>query len=83
MTDRDMRPNRFDLMLEYSREFVVEWFDQNPLGQIGIVAMREGIAERICGLTGESHPLKAGFNFNQGIQAILQRSRKRLRIGES
>jgi transcription initiation factor TFIIH subunit 2 len=52
MTDRDMRPNRFDLTLEYSREFIAEWFDQNPLGQVGIVGMREGVAERICGLSG-------------------------------
>jgi hypothetical protein len=53
MMDRDMRPTRFDLMLEYSREFVSEWFDQNPLGQIGIVGMREGIAEKICGMSGQ------------------------------
>lgn len=52
MLDRDMRPNRFDLSLEYSREFVTEWFDQNPLGQIGIVGMKDGIAERICTLSG-------------------------------
>lgn len=52
MTDRDMRPNRFDLTLEYAREFVAEWFDQNPLGQIGIVGMKEGVAERVCGLSG-------------------------------
>jgi len=54
MTDRDMRPNRFDLSLEYAREFVSEWFDQNPLGQIGIIGMKEGIAERICPLSGTS-----------------------------
>ncbi|KAI9442361.1 Ssl1-domain-containing protein [Lactarius indigo] len=35
MSDRDMRPTRFDLSLEYAREFITEWFDQNPLGQIG------------------------------------------------
>ncbi|KAG1758865.1 Ssl1-like-domain-containing protein [Suillus occidentalis] len=45
MMDRDMRPTRFDLMLQYAREFVVEWFDQNPLGQIGVVGMRAGIGE--------------------------------------
>ncbi|CCM01152.1 uncharacterized protein FIBRA_03200 [Fibroporia radiculosa] len=43
MMDRDMRPTRFDLMLQYAREFITEWFDQNPLGQIGIVGMRGGI----------------------------------------
>jgi len=47
MMDRDMRPTRFDLALRYAREFVTEWFDQNPLGQIGVVGMRAGLGERI------------------------------------
>lgn len=53
MMDRDMRPTRFDLMLQYAREFVVEWFDQNPLGQIGVVGMRAGIGERIGEMSGK------------------------------
>lgn len=47
-----MRPTRFDLTLEYAREFITEWFDQNPLGQIGIVGMRGGIGERIGEMSG-------------------------------
>lgn len=52
MMDRDMRPTRFDLMLQYAREFINEWFDQNPLGQIGVVGMRAGIGERIGEMSG-------------------------------
>ena len=52
MTDRDMRPTRFDLMLQYAREFITEWFDQNPLGQIGVVGMRGGLGERIGEMSG-------------------------------
>lgn len=52
MMDRDLRPTRFDLSLEYSREFITEWFDQNPLGQVGVVAMRAGIGERIADMSG-------------------------------
>ncbi|KDQ53543.1 hypothetical protein JAAARDRAFT_39229 [Jaapia argillacea MUCL 33604] len=52
MLDRDMRPNRFDLTLEYAREFIVEWFDQNPLGQIGVVGMRSGLGERLGEMSG-------------------------------
>jgi hypothetical protein len=26
--------DRFDLTIEYVKEFVGEWFDQNPLGQV-------------------------------------------------
>ncbi|KZP18744.1 TFIIH basal transcription factor complex, subunit SSL1 [Athelia psychrophila] len=52
MMDRDMRPTRFDLTLRYAREFVTEWFDQNPLGQIGVVGMRAGVGERIGEMSG-------------------------------
>ena len=52
MTDRDMRPTRFDLMLQYAREFITEWFDQNPLGQVGVVGMRAGLGERIGEMSG-------------------------------
>ncbi|KAG6876789.1 hypothetical protein C0992_011751 [Termitomyces sp. T32_za158] len=52
MMDRDMRPTRFDLMLQSAREFIAEWFDQNPLGQIGVVGMRAGIGERIGEMSG-------------------------------
>lgn len=48
-----MRPTRFDLTLQYAREFITEWFDQNPLGQIGVVGMRSGIGERIGEMSGE------------------------------
>lgn len=54
-----MRPTRFDLMLEYSRAFILEWFDQNPLGQIGIVGMRAGVAERIGEMSGAYTHLSA------------------------
>ena len=54
MMDRDMRPTRFDLMLQYAREFITEWFDQNPLGQMGIVGMRAGLGEKIGQMSGKS-----------------------------
>lgn len=55
MMDRDMRPTRFDLMLQYAREFITEWFDQNPLGQIGVVGMRAGLGERVGEMSGMKH----------------------------
>lgn len=45
--DRDMHPTRFDFMLEYTRAFILEWYDQNLLGHFGIAGMRTDIAERI------------------------------------
>ena len=63
MMDRDMRPTRFHLSLQYTREFVVEWFDQNPLGQIGVVGMRGGIGERIGEMSGKVVSQLAAFPF--------------------
>jgi transcription initiation factor TFIIH subunit 2 len=52
---KDLKPNRLDLTLELLRLFVVEFFDQNPLGQIGIGLMRDGLSELTCELTGAVH----------------------------
>jgi transcription initiation factor TFIIH subunit 2 len=53
MADRDLRPSRLELTLNYAVDFVNEFFDQNPISQMGIIGMRNGIAERISGLSGE------------------------------
>ncbi|KAJ1304569.1 hypothetical protein OPQ81_005711 [Rhizoctonia solani] len=57
MMDRDLRPTRFELALDCARAFVVEWCEQNPLGQIGVVGMRAGIGERIIEMTGNPHDI--------------------------
>jgi transcription initiation factor TFIIH subunit 2 len=70
MLDRDMRPSRFELSLRSSREFVVEWFDQNPLGQIGIIGMRSGLGEKVVEMTGDywlsfaTNPISFGLSHN-------------------
>ncbi|KZO93099.1 TFIIH basal transcription factor complex subunit SSL1 [Calocera viscosa TUFC12733] len=61
MLDRDMRPSRFDLTLSYAREFVSEWFDQNPLGQMGVVGMRNGVGERIGEISGNPQEVQKCF----------------------
>lgn len=65
-----MRPTRFDLMLQYAREFVTEWFDQNPLGQIGVVGMRGGLGERVGEMSGMfvAHiPTQRHFHTESGL----------------
>mmetsp|Transcript_15614 Transcript_15614/g.46061 ORF Transcript_15614/g.46061 Transcript_15614/m.46061 type:complete len:458 (-) Transcript_15614:390-1763(-) len=49
---QDMRPNRLSVMLRVAKAFVRNFFDQNPLSQLGIVLMREGLAERLTDLSG-------------------------------
>ncbi|KAG1678245.1 hypothetical protein FOA52_013865 [Chlamydomonas sp. UWO 241] len=49
---QDMRPNRLSVMLRIAKTFVRNFFDQNPLSQLGILLMRDGLAERLTELSG-------------------------------
>ena len=52
MAEKDLLPNRYTLTMHYAVDFVREYFEQNPISQLGIVAMREGIAVRISDMSG-------------------------------
>lgn len=52
MVEKDLRPTRYLLMLQYSTEFVTEFFEQNPISQLGIIGMRDGVAVRISEMGG-------------------------------
>jgi len=53
----DMRPNRSAVLLPLMIEFIREFFNQNPLSQLGLIACKDGKAERITELSGspETH----------------------------
>lgn len=44
---------RFELTLQYVRTYVVEWFDQNPLGQVGVNLLRDRLSETLIPMGGE------------------------------
>ncbi len=52
MTEKDLRPTRYLLTIRYCQDFVTEFFEQNPISQIGIIGMRDGLAVRISGMSG-------------------------------
>lgn len=52
MLEKDLRPLRFLMTLALLSEFVVEFFDQNPISQLGIVMMRNGIAHLVSEVSG-------------------------------
>lgn len=52
MTEKDLLPNRYLLTLNYAIDFVREYFEQNPISQMGIVGMKDGIAVRISDMGG-------------------------------
>lgn len=52
MTEKDLRPTRYLLTLRYVQEFVTEFFEQNPISQLGIIGMRDGLAVRVSDMSG-------------------------------
>ncbi|KAL8867674.1 MAG: hypothetical protein Q9174_005509, partial [Haloplaca sp. 1 TL-2023] len=52
MTEKDLRPTRYLLTIRYCQDFVTEFFEQNPISQIGIIGMRDGLAVRVSDMSG-------------------------------
>ena len=52
MTEKDLLPTRYRLTLNYAVAFVREFFEQNPISQLGIIGMRDGVAVRVSDLSG-------------------------------
>ncbi|KAI8089180.1 Ssl1-like-domain-containing protein [Halteromyces radiatus] len=52
MNEKDLRPSRVELTLMYAQQFINEFFDQNPISQLGIIVTRDGIAEKLTELSG-------------------------------
>lgn len=52
MVEKDLRPTRYLLTLRYATLFITEFFEQNPISQLGIIGMRDGLATRISDLSG-------------------------------
>lgn len=52
MLEKDLRPTRYLLTLTYCIAFVREYFEQNPISQLGILGMRDGLAIRVSDMSG-------------------------------
>lgn len=52
MSEKDLRPTRYLLTIRYAQEFVLEFFEQNPISQLGILGMKDGLAVRISDMSG-------------------------------
>ena len=52
MSDKDLRPTRYLLTLRYTINFITEFFEQNPISQLGIIGTRDGLALTISPLSG-------------------------------
>ncbi|XP_066509230.1 general transcription factor IIH subunit 2-like isoform X1 [Hoplias malabaricus] len=52
MEDQDLKPNRLTSTLKLMEYFVDEYFDQNPISQIGIITTKNKRAEKLTDLAG-------------------------------
>ena len=52
MLEKDLRPTRYLLTLRYVEDFIKEFFDQNPISQLGIIGLRDGLAVRVSDVGG-------------------------------
>lgn len=48
----DMRPSRLSVMGAAARSFIRRFFDLNPLGQLGLAVLRDGVAVKLTDLSG-------------------------------
>ena len=52
MSEKDLLPTRYQLTLRYAQDFISEFFEQNPISQLGLIGMRDGLAVRITDMSG-------------------------------
>lgn len=54
MMEKDMRPNRFFATLKYAHDYVDEFFEQNPISQMSVLGMHDGVCIRVSELSGNA-----------------------------
>ncbi|XP_060699882.1 general transcription factor IIH subunit 2 isoform X2 [Hemiscyllium ocellatum] len=65
MEDQDLKPNRLTSTLKLLEYFVEEYFDQNPISQIGIVTTKNKRAEKLTELAGTYHVILDESHFKE------------------
>lgn len=55
MADNDMRPTRLQRTITIMGDFIQEYFGQNPISQLAIVGMADGLAHLVSPLDGNPH----------------------------
>lgn len=48
---QDFKPNRYTVIVNLLKDFIREFFDQNPLSQLGILLMKNGQAQKLSDLS--------------------------------
>ncbi|KAM6954146.1 general transcription factor IIH subunit 2 [Aplochiton taeniatus] len=61
MEDHDLKPNRLTATLKMMENFVEEYFDQNPISQVGIITTKNKRAEKLTDLAGNPKKHRAAL----------------------
>ena len=72
--ETDFRPNRLDAIKDGIRQFILEYFDQNPISQLSLAVTRNRIAEKLTDLSGNPkyHENRLGVEEAAGGDASIQ-----------
>jgi transcription initiation factor TFIIH subunit 2 len=68
MIEKDLRPTRHLLTITYAIAFIREFFEQNPISQLGILGMREGLAIRVSDMSGNPNDHIAAVRALRGTE---------------
>jgi transcription initiation factor TFIIH subunit 2 len=60
-SDGGIRRTRLDIMLDLLQDFIVEYFNQNPLSHLGLVICKNGEAQILCPLSGNKRSVLASL----------------------
>ncbi|KAF4313500.1 von Willebrand factor type A [Botryosphaeria dothidea] len=52
MLEKDFKPTRYAAVLKYAQEYVREFFEQNPISQLSVMTMYDGLCSRVSELSG-------------------------------
>ncbi|KAF1831059.1 hypothetical protein BDW02DRAFT_591431 [Decorospora gaudefroyi] len=52
MNEKDMRPNRYVTMINYTQDYIRDFFEQNPISQMSVLGMHDGVCIRVSELSG-------------------------------
>ncbi|XP_062517364.1 general transcription factor IIH subunit 2-like [Corticium candelabrum] len=55
MDQKDLRPSRLSCTLKVAENFILEFFDQNPISQLGVIVTRSSKAEKVTDLGGNPY----------------------------
>ncbi|XP_008334087.1 general transcription factor IIH subunit 2 isoform X2 [Cynoglossus semilaevis] len=68
MEDQDLKPNRLTSTLKLIEKFVDEYFDQNPISQIGFITTKNKRAEKLTDLAG--NPTKHTTALKKAVDTV-------------